>query len=127
MTINEADTRAELIDPKLKAAGWSAVADSFICPEVICSSRLITGGKCTGKVASDYVLVYKGRKLAAVEAKKESLSYTKGVRQTKDYAEWLQYRMAYAINGCEIYPIDMYRGKLKALDELTKIKKGVVA
>ena len=28
--MNEADTRAELIDPKLKAAGWGVVPDSKI-------------------------------------------------------------------------------------------------
>ncbi|WVM92140.1 hypothetical protein ULG90_20900 [Halopseudomonas pachastrellae] len=43
-----------------------------------------------------YVLRYNGHKLAAIEAKKESLSYTEGVRQAKDYAQRLQCRFGYA-------------------------------
>ncbi len=74
-TRNEADTRAELIDPKLKAAGWSVVEQSFIRREVICPGIILTGGKRGPTVDSDYVLVYRGRKLAAVEAKREGLSY----------------------------------------------------
>jgi len=35
MKMNEADTRAELIDPKLKVAGWGTVELSFIRREVI--------------------------------------------------------------------------------------------
>jgi len=101
--MNEADTRAELIDPKLRLVGWGDVALSFIRREVICPGRIITGGKRTNKVPCDYVLTYKGRKLAAVEAKKEDLSYTEGVRQAKDYATRLQCRIAYATNGHEIY------------------------
>jgi hypothetical protein len=33
------------------------------------------------------------------------------VRQTKDYAQRLQCRLAYATNGREIYQIDMLTGK----------------
>jgi len=78
--MNEADTRAELIDPALKAAGWGDVEHSFIRREVIFPGHILasggTGGKRSDSVTSDYVLVYQGRKLAAVEAKKVSLSYT---------------------------------------------------
>lgn len=109
---NEADTRADLIDPKLVISGWSQVDESFIRREVtITDGRIISGGKRTSPVISDYVLEYKGRKLAAVEAKKESLSYTEGVRQAKDYASRLQCRMGYSTNGHEIYQIDMETGK----------------
>jgi len=114
---NEADTRAELIDPKLKANGWGEVEESFIRREVICPGRILTGGKRGAQVASDYVLAYKGRKLAAVEAKRESLSYTEGVRQAKDYAERLQCRMAYATNGHEIYQIDRLTGEEGLVDD----------
>ena len=97
--MNEADTRANLIDPALKHAGWGAEEHSFIRREVICPGRILTGGKRGTSVDSDYVLVYHGKKLAVVEAKKEALSYTEGVRQAKDYAERLQCRIAYATNG----------------------------
>lgn len=116
-TRKEADTRAELIDPKLMAAGWSMVEGSFIRRELICPGRIITGGKRTNKVPCDYVLIYKGRKLAAVEAKKESLAYSEGVRQAKDYAERLQCRIGYSTNGHEIYQIDMLTGEEKLVDD----------
>jgi type I restriction enzyme R subunit len=109
---NEADTRADLIDPKLVSAGWNQVDRSFIRREVsITEGRIITGGKRAKPVISDYVLEYRGRKLAAIEAKKESLSYTEGVRQAKDYASRLQCRIGYATNGHEIYQVDMVTGK----------------
>jgi type I restriction enzyme R subunit len=121
MTMNEADTRANLIDPKLVEAGWSVVEQSFIRREQICPGRILpSGGKGGGKRASalscDYVLEYKGRKLAAIEAKKESLSYTEGVRQAKDYAQRLQCRLGYATNGHQIYLIDRVTGEEKFVD-----------
>ena len=85
-TRNEADTRADLIDPQLKAVGWGELEQSFIRREVICPGRILSGGQRSSGVASDYVLVYKGKKLAAVEAKKESLSYSEGVRQASPSA-----------------------------------------
>lgn len=111
MKRNEADTRAELIDPKLQQNGWGVVENSFIRREVICPGRIITGGKRGSKVASDYVLSYQGHKLAVVEAKAEKYSYTEGVRQAKDYAQRLQCRIAYATNGHDIYQIDMQTGE----------------
>jgi len=111
MAMNEADTRAQLIDPKIKQVGWESVELSFIRREQICPGRIIGGGKRTAAVSSDYVLIYKGKKLAVVEAKKESLSYSEGVRQAKDYAERLQCRIAYATNGHQIYQIDMLTGE----------------
>jgi type I restriction enzyme R subunit len=114
---NEADTRAELIDPKLKQNGWGEVDKSYIRREEICPGRIMTGNKRGTKVYSDYVLVYQGRKLAVVEAKKEQLSYTEGVRQAKDYATRLKCRIAYATNGHEIYQIDMLTGDESLVDD----------
>lgn len=114
---NEADTRADLIDPKLVAAGWGAVDLSQIKREQICPGRIISRGKRSAPVSSDYVLIYKGRKLAVVEAKREALSYTEGVRQAKDYAERLQCRIAYGSNGKQIYQIDMHTGVESLVDE----------
>ena len=82
---NEADTRADLIDPKLVNAGWGVVEGSYIRREVtITEGRIIGGGKRASALSSDYVLEYKGRKLDAIEAKYEALSYTEGMRQEKD-------------------------------------------
>ena len=117
MSRNEADTRADLIDPKLKQDGWSEVEGSHIRREEICPGRIMTGSKRGTKVISDYVLTYQGRKLAAIEAKKEDLSYTEGVRQAKDYATRLKCRIAYATNGREIYQIDMATGEESLVDD----------
>ena len=97
MTMNEADTRANLIDPKLIDAGWGGVENSYIRREVsITQGRCFLGERRGGDkrasaLSSDYVLVeYQGRKLAAIEAKDKRLSYTEGVRQAKGYAQRLQ-------------------------------------
>ena len=117
MKRNEADTRADLIDPKLKQDSWGVVDKSYIRREEICPGRIMSGGKRGTTVYSDYVLIYQGRKLAVVEAKKESLSYTEGVRQAKDYATRLQCRIAYATNGHDIYQIDMLTGEESLVDD----------
>ncbi|MCK5818204.1 MAG: DEAD/DEAH box helicase family protein [Psychromonas sp.] len=117
MNRNESETRAELIDPLIVSAGWGVVENSFIRREVsITQGRIIGGGKRASSLSSDYVLEYKGRKLAAVEAKRERLSYTEGVAQAKDYAQRLQCRIAYATNGHELYQIHLANGEEKLVD-----------
>ena len=113
MSINdetEMDTRAERIDPVLKDAGWGIVTDSRIRREVICPGRIQSGGKRGKGLSSDYVLLYKGHKLATLEAKRASLSHRDGVGQAKDYATRLGARFAYASNGIEWYGVDMQTG-----------------
>jgi type I restriction enzyme R subunit len=111
MSRNESETRAELISPKLALDGWGKAGHSIIRREVsITAGRILGGGKRDSKLSADYVLEFQGRKLAAVEAKRENLSYTEGVRQAKDYATRLQCRFAYATNGHDIYQIDMLTG-----------------
>jgi type I restriction enzyme, R subunit len=108
--MNEAETRAELIDPALHAAGWGVVAQSRTRREVIAPGRILGGGRRASIKAADYVLVYRNTKLAAVEAKAAGKSYTEGVAQAKDYAACLQTRYAFASNGREIYRVDMTTG-----------------
>lgn len=107
---NEAETRAELIDPALAQAGWGKVDGSRIGREVITNGRLLGGGRKSKQDIADYVLVYKGHKLAVIEAKREGLPDTEGVGQAKRYAEKLQTRFAYSTNGKGIYRIDMETG-----------------
>ena len=45
--MNEAETRAEHIDPALKAAGWGVVDGSRVRPEVIAPGRLLGKGQRT--------------------------------------------------------------------------------
>ncbi len=113
MARNESETRAELISPKLALDGWgvSQTENSLIRREVsITAGRILGAGKRGSSLSADYVLEFQGRKLAVVEAKRENLSYTEGVRQAKDYATRLQCRFAYATNGHDIYQIDMLTG-----------------
>lgn len=109
--MNEAETRAELIDPKLKACGWGVVEGSKILREYnITAGKIQTGGGRSKKIIADYVLVYKGIKLAVVEAKSNDLGVGEGVVQAKQYAEKLTLETTYSTNGKEIYSICMKTG-----------------
>lgn len=108
--MNESETRAELIDPKLKESGWGVVEGSKILREFhITAGRIQTGGRGK-KLTADYVLVYKGVKLAVVEAKSVELEVGEGVMQAKQYADKLQLGTTYSSNGKEIYQICMKTG-----------------
>lgn len=109
--MNESETRAELIDPKLTQAGWGVVEGSKIHREFrITPGKIEVGGVPQKPEIADYVLVYKNRKLAVIEAKKESLSPTEGVQQAKAYAGKLETAFSYSTNGHEIYEINMKTG-----------------
>ena len=108
--MNEAETRAELIDPALAAAGWGVVEGSRIRREVITLGRLQGAGRRGKQDIADYVLFYRGQKLGVIEAKRKGLPDTEGVAQAKRYAERLQARFAYSTNGVGIYRIDMQAG-----------------
>jgi type I restriction enzyme, R subunit len=109
--MNEAETRAELIDPKLKDCGWGVVEGSKILREYnITAGKIQTGGIRGKKTIADYVLVYRGFKLAVVEAKSDNLGVGEGVAQAKQYAEKLKLETTYSSNGNEIYSICMKTG-----------------
>lgn len=106
--MNEAQTRLELIDPALREAGWGEVEDSRVRVEVqITDGRLIGNGRRTPPLIADYILEYKNRQLAVIEAKARDKYYTDGVAQAKDYAERLHIRHTFSTNGDRIYGIDM--------------------
>jgi type I restriction enzyme R subunit len=110
--VNEAETRAEHIDPALKAAGWGVVEGSRIRREYPISPGRIEGHGKRGKALSaDYVLEYRNTKLAVNEAKAWDEELTEGVAQAKNYAGKLAVRYTYATNGQGIYAIDMLTGK----------------
>lgn len=110
--MNETETRAELIDPVLRAAGWGVVEGSRIRMEFpINKGRLIGHGQRSKPDKADYVLQYKNRNLAVIEAKARDKYYTEGVGQAKDYAGKLQVRFTYSTNGLKIYKIDMTEGQ----------------
>ena len=71
--MNEAQTRFNKIDPKLRDAGWGIVPGSKILVEqsaYIAPGRITTTGNKNPKKA-DYILEYKGMKLAVIEAKSD--------------------------------------------------------
>ncbi len=109
--MKESKTRVELIDPKLKACGWGVVEGSKILREhSITAGKIQMDGVRAKKLIADYVLVYKGVKLAVVEAKSNKLDGSEGVAQAKLYAEKLKLDATYSTNGQEIYCICMKTG-----------------
>ncbi len=110
--MNEAETRAEHIDPALAAAGWGVVEGSRIRREYSIAPGRIEGLGRRGKaLTADYVLEYRNRKLAVVEAKAWEVELTEGVAQGKNYAGKLAVRFAYATNGQGLYAVDMQTGQ----------------
>ena len=115
--LNEAETRAELIDPALANAGWGVIDGSRVRREVITQGRILGGGKRSKQDIADYVLTYNGQKLAVIEAKRIGLPDTEGVAQAKRYATKLQVQFAYSTNGQGIYRIDMDTGQEGYVDK----------
>jgi len=109
--MNEAETRADHIDPALKAAGWGVVEGSRVHREYPITAGRIEGQGRRGKaLTADYVLVYRNHKLAVIEAKAWEKPLTEGVGQAKEYAAKMAIRFTYATNGQGIYGIDMVEG-----------------
>ena len=110
--MNEAETRAEHIDPALHAAGWGVVEGSRIRREYPISPGRIEGyGKQGRGLTADYILEYRNTKLAVLEAKSWDRALTEGVAQAKNYTGKLALRFAYASNGQGVYAVDMETGK----------------
>ena len=109
--MNEAETRAEHIDPALHATGWGVIEGSRIRREFPISPGRIEGyGKQGRGLTADYVLEYRNTKLAVLEAKAWDRALTEGVAQAKNYAGKLALRFAYASNGQGVYGVDMETG-----------------
>jgi type I restriction enzyme R subunit len=124
MSLTEADTRARYIDPALKDSGWEYDGTSKVSREVrvrreflITEGRILGGGKRGKLKIADYVLEYKGVRLAVVEAKKFDLNYTEGTAQAIEYATKLQIPYAYSTNGQKIRQINMATGEEKDVEK----------
>jgi type I restriction enzyme R subunit len=112
--VNEADTRANLIEPKLKAAGWT---DRQVTREYYyqrdhqyAPGRIILVGDQVRRGTSrriDYLLrLTEGLPIAVVEAKANTESAEAGLEQAKRYAQELGLTFAYATNGRHIIEYD---------------------
>ncbi|MDD2934312.1 MAG: DEAD/DEAH box helicase family protein [Methylotenera sp.] len=115
--MNESETRAELIDPKLTASGWGVVEGSKVLREYhITAGKIQIGGAPAKPMIADYILVYKNRKIGVIEAKSNELEVGEGVAQAKCYAHKMRIEYTYASNGKEIYEIAMEAGREGLVD-----------
>jgi type I restriction enzyme R subunit len=114
--MNEAETRARLIDPKLKAAGWT---DEFMGREFyynrdhqyVPGKIILIGDEVKrGKdKRADYILRYSdGFPIAVVEAKSEDQPADSGLEQAKIYAADLGLKFALSSNGRKIIEYDFF-------------------
>lgn len=116
MPLTEADTRAQLIDPKLEAAGWGATQigrEHFYRRDVqYTDGRIVLRGERAHHREArkiDYVLRYtEGFPIAVVEAKPETEEPEAGLEQAKGYATDLAVPFVYATNGRRILEYDQF-------------------
>jgi type I restriction enzyme R subunit len=93
---SEADTRQQLIDERLRLAGWDLADPSQVIQELdiyvggaSASAVRERGPQYAGHRFADYALVLRGKPAAVVEAKKTSRDAQVGQEQAKQYAEQL--------------------------------------
>jgi type I restriction enzyme R subunit len=108
--MNESETRRKKIDPQLYDLGWEQVPDSVILTE---QRAYLAPGEVNEVPENrhpkkvDYILEYRKRKLAVIEAKPDTDPVEKGIDQAKKYADLLKIRYTYSCNGDKIWFIDM--------------------
>lgn len=108
--MNEAQTRLNKIDPALKKARWNVAEQSHIIVEYPITNGRVSKSVAPKPLKADYILMYKGVKLAVVEAKSDEKDVSDGVAQAKQYAKMLNIRFTYSTNGDKIYAMDMETG-----------------
>jgi type I restriction enzyme R subunit len=115
--MTEDETRAELIDPKLRESGWGILEGTKVFRNhAITKGRIQVGGRRETPKRADYVLVYRNQKLAVIEAKSADLTVGEGVAQAKEYADKLNLKTTFSSNGKEIYQICMETGEEKLIN-----------
>ena len=101
-TMNEADTRAQLINPALDAAGWN-MRSQVRMEYPLTKGRIIPQGRTARRENpkyADYVLFYKRHlPLAVIEAKKIASPAAEGIQQALEYADMLDAPFVFASNG----------------------------
>ena len=114
MALTESDTRAQYIDPALAQSGWEGhlVRREF----QITAGRIIGAGKRAEPSIADYLLEYKGKRLAVIEAKKWDLPHSEGVSQAVRDGKKLRLPFAFATNGQMIRQINLVTGKEEDID-----------
>ncbi|MEW6179132.1 MAG: EcoAI/FtnUII family type I restriction enzme subunit R [Chloroflexota bacterium] len=125
MPLNESDTRAQLIDPKLNRAGWtqSRVTREFYYRkdwEYAPGRIILRGGKVEREKSRrvDYLLRYTDAfPIAVVEAKAETEPAALGLEQAKQYARDNHLMFAYATNGHQIIEWDGFTNTTREITE----------
>lgn len=125
MSYNEADTRANLIDPRLNIAGWTrsqVTREHYYRPDfAYTAGRVVLRGDRAERQAPrriDYLLRYTDSfPIAVVEAKAEGNFASDGLQQVKDYARDLGVNFAYTTNGLEIIEWDAFTNTTRYIDE----------
>jgi len=127
-TMNEADTRVILIEPKLKSSGWTdrKVTREFYYnrDHQYAPGRIILAGDRVRRGESrkaDYILrLTEGFPIAVVEAKPDEVEAETGLEQAKSYAKDLNLPFAYATNGNEIIEYDFFTKASRNLDNFPR-------
>ncbi len=116
MGLNEADTRAKLIDPALHNMGWT---EDLIRREITAGTIEVINGKPKRKKGrTDYLLclpVKEGENplsIAVLEAKNEDEHTTLGLEQAKEYAKSLNVPFVFSTNGHLFVEYDYFKEKV---------------
>ncbi len=115
---SEKHTRKEIIDARLKQAGWNVTDRTQVIEEfdIVVDSNLVEepATPYSGRQFSDYVLLGKdGKPLAVVEAKKTTVDAAIGREQAKQYCQNIQrlhggeIPFCFYTNGHDIYFWDL--------------------
>ena len=109
MTLNEADTRAELIDPVLRSRGWSGDRGVIKREQTSAGAVQIINGKPrrSASKTADYTLSILlpdseqavAVKVAVIEAKAERYSPTRGLQQAKQTADVNRHNVPFAFSS----------------------------
>jgi type I restriction enzyme R subunit len=129
--MNEADTRARLIEPKLKVAGWTEqqVTREFYYNRdyQYTPGRIILVGDRVRRGAArkvDYLLrLSESFPIAVVEAKAASEPPESGLEQAKEYARDLCLAFAYSTNGYSIIEYDFFTHSSRTLENFPTPKE----
>src|SRR4051794_34519429 len=114
MPRNERQTRKDVIEPALQAAGWSWDPDLLIGPGRV----NITGEAMydeTQQIIADYLLRRGKLPLAILESKAEDENAADGMQQGSRYAGRLGLRFSIASNGTEYILTDNETGNVESL------------
>ena len=125
MPLNEADTRAQLIDPRLNVAGWTrsqVTREHYYRTDwAYTAGKIVLRGDRAERLAPkrvDYLLRYTDSlPIAVVEAKDEGKPAVAGLQQAKDYARELGLAFAFATNGHEIIEWDAFTGSTRTCEQ----------